>query len=315
MKIKIGSESLSFILVLFISLLLISGCSQSHIAAQIDVTSSMQAQQLYNKILSSQERRFISFSEMLQKLSQSDIIFIGEKHDNQVSHQLEQRIFKSLYKKNNRLMLALEMFARDAQPFLDKYLLNKINERLFLIHSRPWPNYRTDYRPLLEFAKENKIKVLAMNAPRRILRKIVRFGSKVLCDLTLSEKQYLAEKINFQDPLYRKYFYRSLPKSHPMMAKLKQNLLAASILKDETMAETIVKSLESPKYKGYQVIVVNGMFHSNYGLAIPKRISRRRPDLKIKIMTLLPLPKNESTIHFKEYLSSPAMADYIIFHQ
>ena len=61
----------------------------------------------------------------------------------------------------------MEMFERDAQIVLDEYLNDLITEKKFLDDSRPWENYKTDYRPLVEFARVNKLNVIAANAPRR----------------------------------------------------------------------------------------------------------------------------------------------------
>ena len=56
-------------------------------------------------------------------------------------------------KERRPVALSLEMFERDVQTVLDEYLAGLISERHFLLSSRPWKNYETDYRPLVEYAR------------------------------------------------------------------------------------------------------------------------------------------------------------------
>ena len=95
------------------------------------------------------------------------VIFIGEEHGSRVSHQAELTILKGLAERDSNLVLALEMFEQDVQDILDAYLKGKISEKKFLKQARPWPNYLEDYRPLVEFAKEKGMHVIAANIPRR----------------------------------------------------------------------------------------------------------------------------------------------------
>src|SRR4030067_2076822 len=75
------------------------------------------------------------------------VVFIGEEHGSRMSHNAEFLILKGLSKRDSKLVLALEMFERDVQETLDAYLKGEISEKKFLKQSRPWPNYKKDYRP------------------------------------------------------------------------------------------------------------------------------------------------------------------------
>jgi uncharacterized iron-regulated protein len=100
------------------------------------------------------------------------------------------QIFKAAFEKygaSRKAVLSLEMFERDVQTVINEYLKNQITETHFLAASRPWANYKTDYRPLVEFAKEKNLEVVAANAPRRYVNMVTRLGRASL-DL-LSPKQ------------------------------------------------------------------------------------------------------------------------------
>lgn len=107
------------------------------------------------------------FNQLADALMGYDVIFVGERHDAKAAHEAELAILTSLAERDSNLVLALEMFERDVQDVLDSYLVGDTPEDTFLARSRPWPNYKTDYRPLVEFAKANKIAVVAANVPRR----------------------------------------------------------------------------------------------------------------------------------------------------
>ena len=104
---------------------------------------------------------------------------MGEQHDDAVAHFLQLQIFKAAvekYSKDRKVALSLEMFERDVQTVVDEYLKNLISETHFLASSRPWGNYKTDYRPLVELAKEKNLPVIAANAPRRYVNMVTRLG-------------------------------------------------------------------------------------------------------------------------------------------
>src|SRR5207249_4721318 len=121
-------------------------------------------------------------------------VFLGEHHDDPVAHHLELALLKRAQEQAARqakppgtaarpVALAMEMFERDVQDVLDEYLAGYITERHFKDASRPWKSYDKDYRPLVEFARENKLAVLASNAPRRYVNRVSRLGAASLKDV------------------------------------------------------------------------------------------------------------------------------------
>ena len=103
---------------------------------------------------------------MLKELTQADIVFFGELHDNSLNHWLELQVTKDLFlAKKEQLVLGAEMFEADNQTVVDEYLKSLITAKQFETEAKVWQNYQTDYKPLLDFAQENKLKFIATRCP------------------------------------------------------------------------------------------------------------------------------------------------------
>src|SRR4030042_5103706 len=109
----------------------------------------------------------LNLEQALEALMGYNAIFFGEEHDSRAAHEGELTLLTELAGQDASLVLALEMFERDVQDALNAYLEGTIPEDKFLELARPWPNYQEDYRPLIEFAKKKRIRVIAANVPRR----------------------------------------------------------------------------------------------------------------------------------------------------
>src|SRR5258705_4104402 len=116
-------------------------------------------------VYSGKEQR--TLAQMIDDISKADIVFVGEQHDHKMGHILELDILKALHGKTPSIALSLEMFERDTQLVVDEHFKGQISQASFLAASRPWPHYTTDYAPLVEECKENKLSLIAANAPRR----------------------------------------------------------------------------------------------------------------------------------------------------
>jgi len=257
------------------------------------------------------DSRKIDFKKMVKEVSKDcDVLFVGEKHDDPKAHFVEIEILKKLFeKKEGKIILSLEMFERDVQNVLDNYLEETIDEAEFLEKSRPWNNYKNDYRPLIEFARENNIKVIASNVPRRYAAMVARGGLKALENIDEESKKYIAEKVYSDFPEYKERFFETMKDMPPQMKKmggenLKQKIYLAQCLKDSTMAESIIKYQN--KYKDYLVIHVNGKFHSDYHLGTVIIVKTMNTSLIIKNISILKNFKSTDKIDQK-------IADYIIY--
>src|SRR6185369_6689374 len=103
---------------------------------------------LPQRVYDTKEKNFSDFEMMVAELARAEIVFVGEQHDDPATHRLESAILEGLLRRQRQVIVALEMFERDAQKPLDDYLAGKMTEDEFLKVSRPWPRYTTDYRQL-----------------------------------------------------------------------------------------------------------------------------------------------------------------------
>jgi uncharacterized iron-regulated protein len=218
------------------------------------------------------------------------VIFLGEEHGSRMSHDAEFLILNGLSKRDSKLVLALEMFERDVQETLDAYLEGEISEKKFLKQSRPWPNYKKDYRPLIEFAKKKKISVIAANVPRRAAA-AVSMANKISPDVMGEDRIYLPKTVYLKSKEYYRRFASSMAEMDhsASMKKIEADgLYKAQVLKDAVMASSLEPFLER------RVLFCCGHFHSDYHLGIPYQLKKNHPKLRIAVIAMAssvdPLP-------------------------
>lgn len=138
-------------------------------------------------ILYSPDGRPASLDDLVAAASEVDVVFVGERHGDVSAHRLQLALLEALLKEgthpDRQLILSMEMFETDVQLVVDEYLAGFISEDHFLAAARPWPNYRRNYRPLVELAAHAGIDVVAANAPRRYVNRVARLGREALDDL------------------------------------------------------------------------------------------------------------------------------------
>ena len=194
---------------------------------------------------------------MLFKIKNADVVLFGENHNDPISHWLQLELTKSFHEKHGEnLMLGAEMLEADNQVVLDEYLLGFSREKDFEKEAKIWPNHKTDYRPLLRFAKDNDLHFVATNIPRRFANMVYRFGVDSLAYLPEASKQFIAPLPMAYDTSLHCY------KEISIMAGGHggENLPKSQAIKDATMAHFIYSNMkENTKFIHY-----HGSYHSKY---------------------------------------------------
>lgn len=218
-----------------------------------------------------------SYSKMMAQLKEADVVLFGELHNNPICHWLQLEVSKELFQEKGKgLSLAAEMFEADAQLVLDEYLGNQIQERHLTSEGKVWPNYKTDYSPLVDFAKAHELAFVASNIPRRYASLVARSGLKGLEELPERAKEYIAPlPIEVDETLPG---YVNLAK---MMGNMGHggSMVAAQAVKDATMAHFILT--EWKKEAVSAVLHFNGTYHSNNFEGIYWYLKKHAPELKI----------------------------------
>ncbi len=231
----------------------------------------------------------VTFDQMIESLSRADVVFVGEQHDHKRGHELELEVLKAIYAKNSSIALSLEMFERDVQMVLDEYLSDQISESSFLAASRPWPRYKTDYAPLVEFCKKNKLPVIAANAPRRYVSMVTRKGQSSLLDLrkearsNLPRLPYSMVVPEGYDKALDEVFsnHGSSPAAAvPSPSRMKES----QMLWDATMADSVLRARSKTHAK--VVLQMNGAMHSDSGYGIVDRLRQAAPRLRIVTVSI-----------------------------
>ncbi len=215
-----------------------------------------------------------SYKKLLKAAQNADMVFFGEEHDNPVAHWFESELTEDLYKAaGNNLILGAEMMETDNQKQVNEYLKDYIKYKEFKKQARLWPNFKTDYKPLMDFAKKNHLRFIATNVPRRYASKVYHGGFKAIDSLPAEDKQWIAPWPIKYDPELSQY--------KKMLEMMRghggDNLPKAQAIKDATMAYNILKNYK----KGQLLLHYNGSFHSNYKQGIIWYLKQQKPDLKI----------------------------------
>lgn len=225
-------------------------------------------------VLYNSKGKKVSYKKLKKAIVQQEFVFFGEYHDNPIAHWLELEVMKELFSVHgNALQLGFEMFEQDQQMLLNEYLEGIISEKTFEDSCRLWPNYATDYKPLIMFAKQNKLFCVASNVPRRYASILFKKGRPAMDSLTETDKSYIAPLDFVIDTSLSQYSALKEMEQHMVGS----HLMEAQALKDATMSHFILLN----KKAGNVVLHFNGAYHSDYHQGIVWYIRKAKPEAKI----------------------------------
>lgn len=250
------------------------------------------------------EGQAIAYDSMIAELATAQVVLFGEIHNNALVHWLELQVAQDLYEVDSTLVLGLEMLEADDQLILDEYLEGTIEERHFTQEAKLWDNYATDYQPLVAFAKNHKIPVVATNVPRRYASLVSRQGLDQLDSLSPAAKQWIAPLPVEVD--------LNLPSYQSMLTMMEgtaahgnhqgESIVQAQALKDATMAYFIHEYLPG---KGL-FLHVNGSYHSDHFEGIYWYL-KQQSEVTIKTVSCIEQPNLDSLA-----TADKKLADFVI---
>ena len=239
-----------------------------------------------------------SYEKLLKAGEKADVVLFGEYHDNSVVHWLQLEFTKDLAQKKD-LVLGAEMLEADNQTQVNQYLKGEINQKQLDSSARLWKNYKTDYKPLVDFAKEKKFSFIATNVPRRYASMVYKKDLVALDSLSAQEKSWIA-------PLPIE-FDINLPGYKSMMGMqgghAGEKMPKAQAIKDATMAYFINKN----RKENSVFIHYNGTYHSDNFEGINWYL--RKLDAGIKIVTIATVEQKDITKLEAEHYNK---ADFIL---
>jgi aminopeptidase N len=201
------------------------------------------------------------------------IIYIGEAHDRYSHHIMELEIIRHLHEKGKKIAIGMEMFQRPFQKMVDDYVEGRIDEKAFLKGTEYFKRWGFDYqlyRPILLFARVERIPVIALNQRQEIVGKVFRSGLESLSD---QERPSLPAQMDFSDVAYRERLKKVFQAHEGFQPGQLDFFYQAQVLWDETMAESVDQFLRA--HPDHQMVVLAGAEHLAFGSGIPKRTARR----------------------------------------
>lgn len=244
----------------------------------------------------------IHFEELVRALADKDVVFIGEVHDSAAHHLIQIQLLQALLARwGSHAAVAMEFFPRPAQEFLDGYVEGRLSEREFLEAvdwEKTWGYDYSFYRPLMQEARERSTRILAINAPSAIVKKVAREG---FSGLTASESSQIARDLDVSQPAHREMVRKVY--GHHAHAGLKSfdHFYEAQVVWEETMAETVADHLRK---HGGKVVVFTGNGHIAHKFGVPDRTTKR---IQVSSATVVPYSLLE------EGEVEPGLADFVWF--
>lgn len=210
----------------------------------------------------------VSIGELMQDLESCRITYVGEKHTNIAHHKIQLQIIQSVYRNNPNMVVGMEMFDHTYQEVLDSWSAGELDEETFLRKVHWYANWRYDYalyRDILNFIKKNQIRVVALNIPSDITKKIRVGGVE---NLRIEEKEHLPENIDLSYAGHRDYVQKVFEDhQHHFKGNVKfEDFYAAQAVWEDIMAERIAKNLADST-----MVVLAGNGHIQFKYGIPDR--------------------------------------------
>lgn len=220
-----------------------------------------------------------TFEKLTEASEQKELILFGEFHDNPISHWLQLELTKEMFEEvGPNLQLGFEMFEQDQQELLSQYLIGKLTEKQFKDTMRLWPNYETDYAPIVDFAKKNKLFCVASNVQRKYASLLFKKGRKALDTLSLTIKSQMAPIHFIVDTTLSQYREVFTMGGH-MGANMGMNMVESQAFKDATMAQFILSN--SGRKEGSVHLHFNGAFHSDFHQGILWYVQQKQPNIRV----------------------------------
>jgi len=238
---------------------------------------------------------------MMPGLAGKRVVFIGELHTRYDHHLSELEIIRRLYVPGAPLAIGMEMFQQPFQPALDQYIAGDIDADAMLRATEYYQRWRMDFRlyaPILEFAREHAIPVIALNVPEELVHRVGRVGFNGLSD---AEKRQLPADMAPADPAYRERI-RTVFDSHPNEGGQSfEDFLDAQLLWDEGMAARAAAYLQ--EHPERRLVVIAGNQHVAWGSAMPQRLQRR---LHVSMASILNSWQGDIAPGLADFLLMPA---------
>jgi uncharacterized iron-regulated protein len=217
-------------------------------------------------------RQTSPLTQIAEQIANSRVVFVGETHTRYDHHLVQLEILKHLYQKSPKLALGVEWFQQPFQKHLDDYIAGHITEKEMLHLTDYFNRWNYDYRlyrPIIQYAREQGIPVIALNASHELMTALSQSGFE---DLPDELKQQLPDDYDWSDKKYEQYL-RAMFDLHPEYQGEFEDFLRGQLTWDESMAERAAEYLQDKPDQ--RMLILAGSGHIMFGYGIPNRLQRR----------------------------------------
>jgi uncharacterized iron-regulated protein len=259
--------------------------------------------------------RAIPGPELLGEIARRDVVLLGEQHDNADDHQWQIETLAALHLLRPKMVIGFEAFPRRAQPVLDKWIAGELTVTQFLEQTewdKVW-NYPSGfYLPLFQFARINRVPMVALNVERTLPEVITKKG----WDAVPADQKEGVSRPAPPSAAYRDFLF-DVFKTHPHVAGRKTGaadkddktfrfFVESQTAWDRAMAEALAPRVEKePGEQRALVVGIMGSGHVRRGFGVPHQLR----DLGVaNIGTLLPVAAKQDCSEIKAGLADAIFA-------
>lgn len=214
---------------------------------------------------------------LLEDLAARPIVLLGEEHDNAAHHRWQLRVIEALQARRPDLVLGFEMFGRASQPVLDQWVAGELEADAFLRGTRWHETWGFDshlYLPIFEFARRNKLSMLALNVEQSLIRRVGRDGPE---SVPVDEREGIGEPAPAL-PAYRRWLAEIFAHKGALQGDQGtavpdpafERFVAAQLTWDRAMAEALAAAHARPEAP--LVVGLAGIGHLKNGWGIPHQL-------------------------------------------
>lgn len=219
-----------------------------------------------NQILHVPTGLVVSPEQLLDTVSASRVIYVGETHDNLEAHRIQLAVVRGLNERfPGKVAVGMEMFRRSAQPELDRWNSDALaNDEFKKLFHQNWGHGFEMYRPIFDYLRAHNLPLFGLKSSKEAEATLRQDGPGAP-DLP---------EMDLTDSFHREYSM-SIFGGHSAEGVSKPYQMLA--LWEESMAQTVAQFLNDPARRDFKLVVLAGGFHVQYGFGIPKRAFRRTP--------------------------------------
>lgn len=241
----------------------------------------------------------VDIRALAARIADYPVVLVGETHDRYGDHLGQLDVIKGLAEQGVPIVIGMEMFQQPYQRFLDDYIAGRISEREMLNGTEWFERWRYDYRlyqPILRYAREKGIPVIALNIESEIVERVSSVG---IDGLDPAERARLPDLFSGYDETHRERLQKIFT-SHAATGKGDFNrFLQVQETWDQGMAKRASDALR--EYPGRHLVVLAGSGHMMFKAGIPDRLEEYTG-----AETVVILPGDGLRV-------KPGIADFIIY--